>query len=85
MSEEGFGWGHGGRTPYGPWVWSAYKAYNELLREKIKAKFEKEEGPWMDQLAGLLVELVNARWEGGRQGDKAESEILEKLGKLLES
>jgi len=84
MGDEESGWGHGGRTPYGPWVWSAYKAYNELLREKIKKKFEAQEGPWMDQLAGLLVELVNARWEGGRQGEKAEAEILAKVGKLLE-
>lgn len=68
---------------YGPWVWSAYKAYNELLREKIKKKFEAKEGPWMDQLAELLVQLVDARWEGGRQGDKAETEIRAKLDQLL--
>lgn len=73
-----------GGVPAGPWVWSAYKAYNELLREKIKKRFDQEEGPWMDKLANLLVELVNARWEGGRAGDKAEAEILEKLNKLLE-
>jgi len=72
-----------GGVPMGPWVWSAYKAYNELLREKIKKRFDQQEGPWMDQLAGLLVELVNARWEGGRAGDKAETEILAKLNKLL--
>lgn len=71
-------------TPIGPWVWSAYKAYNELLREKIKAKFNAQEGPWMDDLAGALVELVNARWEGGRAGDKAESETLAKINRLLE-
>jgi hypothetical protein len=68
---------------YGPWVWSAYKAYNELLRDKIKKRFEAKEGPWMDQLAQLLVELVDARWEGGRQGDKAEAEIRAKLDALL--
>ena len=74
----------GSRTPVGPWVWSAYRAYNDLLRDKIKKRFEAEEGPWMDQLAGLLVDLVNARWEGGRKGEKIESEVLEKLDKLLE-
>ncbi|MCI4340657.1 MAG: hypothetical protein L3J73_05275 [Thermoplasmata archaeon] len=84
MSEDGEGWSHSGRTPMGPWVWSAYKAYNELLREKIKKKFDAQEGPWMDQLATQLVELVNARWEGGRKGEKAEAEILERIGKLLE-
>ncbi len=72
-----------GRPAYGPWVWSAYKAYNELLREKIKKRFESEEGPWMDELAKVLVELVNARWEGGRQGAKQEEAVLEKLSKLL--
>jgi hypothetical protein len=74
--------GEGGES-YGPWVWSAYKAYNELLREKIKKKFEASEGPWMDQLAGNLVELVNARWEGGRKGDHVEEEILRKIDALL--
>ena len=84
MSEEREGWGHGGPTPMGPWVWSAYRAYNELLRDKIKKRFEAEEGPWMDKLATELVALVDARWEGGRKGEKAESDILERIGKLLE-
>lgn len=69
---------------YGPWVWNAYRAYNELLRDKIKKRFEAEEGPWMDQLATQLVSLVNARWEGGRQGDRQETEILEKIHQLLQ-
>lgn len=84
MSETGDHCNEGGRTPMGPWVWSAYKAYNELLREKIKKRFEATEGPWMDKLATELVSLVDARWEGGRKGDKAESDILERIHKLLE-
>lgn len=73
-----------GEVPaYGPWVWNAYRAYNELLREKIKKRFEAQEGPWMDELAQQLVELVNARWEGGRVGDKKENEVLEKIRSLL--
>ena len=68
---------------YGPWVWSAYKAYNELLREKLKKKFEAKEGPWMDQLAELLVQLVDARWEGGRAGERSEQEIRAKIDELL--
>jgi hypothetical protein len=81
MSEEGW---HGSKGSYGPWVWSAYRAYNELLREKIKKRFDAQEGPWMDQLAQALVELVNARWEGGRKGDKVEGDVLAKIDKLLE-
>lgn len=69
----------GGHDGTGFWVWNAYRAYNELLRQKIQKKFEASEGPWMDELAGYLVELVNARWEGGRKGDKAEDAILEKI------
>lgn len=72
-----------GATNVGPWVWSAYRAHNELLRDKIKARFEKTEGPWMDQVANLLVDLVNTRWEGGRKNDEKERELLEKLGHLL--
>ncbi|HYK93040.1 MAG TPA: hypothetical protein VEY07_03235 [Thermoplasmata archaeon] len=72
-----------GRTPYGPWVWTAYRAYNELLREKVKARFEAQEGPWMDKLATQLVALVDARWEGGRKGDQREDEILAKIDQLL--
>lgn len=76
--------GDGGeRQHYGPWVWTAYRAYNELLREKLKKRFEAQEGPWMDQLAEQLVQLVNARWEGGRKGDQLEDEILQKIDQLL--
>jgi hypothetical protein len=82
--EEGGGWWHHGRrSQYGPWVWTAYRAYNDLLRDKLKKKFEAQEGPWMDKLADELVALVNARWEGGRKGEQAEEEILARIGKLL--
>ena len=70
----------GGRA--GPWLWTAYRAHNELLREKIKARFEKQEGPWMDKVADLLVEWVNVRWEEGKQQDEKEKAIREKLDKL---
>lgn len=69
---------------YGPWVWSAYRAYNELLREKIKKRFDAEEGPWMDRVADVLVEIVDARWEGGRKKEKEAEALYEKLEKLLE-
>ena len=71
------------RVHYGPWMWTAYRAYNELLREKIKKRFETQEGPWMDRLADLLVEIVNVRWEGGRNRAQAEKPLLAKLDKLL--
>jgi len=67
----------------GPWVWSAYRAYNELLREKLKKRFDAEEGPWMDKLADLLVQVVNARWEGGRQKEKELEELYDRLNKLV--
>ncbi len=75
--------GAGGSSAYGPWVWSAYRAYNDLLREKLKKRFEAQEGPWMDRLAEQLVALVDARWEGGRKGDQREEEILAKIDQLL--
>jgi hypothetical protein len=68
---------------FGPWVWSAYRAYNELLREKVKQRFDAQEGPWMDKVADLLVQVVNARWEGGRQKEKELAELYERLEKLL--
>lgn len=83
MSSGECGDGSGRCTPYGPWVWNAYRAYNDLLREKLKAKFEAQEGPWMDRLATELVALVDARWEGGRKGDQREEEILTKIDQLL--
>jgi hypothetical protein len=78
-SEDGEGRGH-----YGPWVWTAYRAYNELLREKLKKKFDAQEGPWLDKVADLLVEIVNARWEGGRKKEKELEQLFAKLGQLLE-
>ncbi|HTT72866.1 MAG TPA: hypothetical protein VMG99_01760 [Thermoplasmata archaeon] len=70
-------------TNYGPWVWTAYRAYNELLREKVKKRFEAQEGPWMEKVADLLVQIVNARWEGGRKNDRTTQELYEKLDQLL--
>ncbi len=79
-NEEGDG---APRERYGPWVWTAYRAYNELLREKIKKRFETQEGPWMDRLSEVLVELVNLRWEGGRRKGKEEKQLLARLDQLL--
>lgn len=68
---------------FGPWVWSAYRAYNELLREKVKKRFDAQEGPWMDKVADLLVQVVNARWEGGRKKEKELEELYQRLEQLL--
>ncbi len=82
MSENGDGCAPEG-AHYGPWVWTAYRAYNELLREKVKKRFDAQEGPWMDKVADLLVQIVNARWEGGRKKEKETDELFEKLEQLL--
>jgi hypothetical protein len=77
------GEGESGRPHYGPWVWNAYRAYNDLLREKVKKRFEAQEGPWMEKVADVLVEIVNARWEGGRKKEKEVGELFAKLDRLL--
>ncbi|MGA8542320.1 MAG: hypothetical protein WB947_02080 [Thermoplasmata archaeon] len=82
--DEGDGEGGGGRSHYGPWVWTAYRAHNELLREKLKKRFDAQEGPWLDKVADALVEIVNARWEGGRKKEKELEGLFAKLGQLLE-
>jgi hypothetical protein len=68
---------------HGPWVWTAYRAYNELLREKVKKRFEAQEGPWMDKVADVLVQIVNARWEGGRKKEKEVEDLFAKLEQML--
>lgn len=82
MTHEGES-GDGRGSSHGPWVWTAYRAYNELLREKLKKKFDASEGPWMDQVADLLVQIVAARWEGGRKKEKESDELYAKLERLL--
>lgn len=82
MSERGEDEG-ADRARYGPWVWTAYRAYNELLREKVKKRFETQEGPWMEKVADLLVSIVNARWEGGRKKEKELAELFGRLEQLL--
>lgn len=82
MTDEGEGERHG-RSEYGPWVWTAYRAYNELLREKVKKRFDAQEGPWMEKVADLLVEIVSARWEGGRKKEKEIAALFERLEHLL--
>lgn len=73
----------GRRMRYGPWVWTAYRAYNELLREKVKKRFEAQEGPWMEKVADLLVRIVNARWDGGRKRSKELEQLFAQLDRLL--
>jgi len=73
----------GGGMRHGPWMWTAYRAYNDLLREKVKRRFEEQEGPWMDRVAELLVKIVNARWEGGRKGSKELEGLFGQLDALL--
>jgi len=38
----------------------------------------------MDKVADLLVEIVNARWEGGRKKEKELEQLFAKLGQLVE-
>ncbi len=83
MSEDEDSEGRSPRNRYGPWVWTAYRAYNELLREKVRRRFEAQEGPWLEQVADLLVAIVNARWEGGRRKDKELEGLYARLDKLL--
>jgi len=71
------------RYRHGPWVWSAYRAYNELLREKVKKRFEAQDGPWLDEVADLLVAIVNARWEGGRRKERELEGLYAKLDRAL--
>ena len=82
MTDDESDWSQG-RSRHGPWVWTAYRAYNELLREKVKKRFEAQEGPWMEKVADLLVEIVNARWEGGRKKQKEVGELFAKLDRLI--
>ena len=77
-NDEGEGRGH-----YGPWIWTAYRAHNELLREKVKKRFEAQEGPWMDRVADLLVQIVNARWKGGRRKTKELEALYGQLETIL--
>ncbi len=37
----------------------------------------------MDNVAEVLAQIVNARWEGGRQQEKTAEELFEELEKLL--
>jgi hypothetical protein len=83
MTEDEESESFAGRGHHGPWVWTAYRAYNDLLREKVKKRFEAQEGPWLDQVADLLVAIVNARWEGGRRKEKELEGLYAKLERAL--
>lgn len=68
---------------HGPWVGTAYRAYNELLREKLRARFDAKEGPWMDKVADVLVEIVGAGWERDRTQEQRTDELYDRLEHLL--
>lgn len=58
-------------------------AWEELMREKIKAAMEKKKGAKMEKVAGLIVDAASDLWEGKMQEKEKWAEFEEKLNKAM--
>ena len=59
-------------------------AHKEVLYEKIKQQIEKQEGKKLEKIAELLVEASNRKLKTGREDDKKQVELREKLKETFE-
>ena len=65
------------------WYKASFKAYSELMIEKLKKRIESANGPVMDKVADVLVESIGKEWQAMIQKSSAKKELHEKLAKIM--
>ncbi len=58
-------------------------AWAELVKDKLKAKFESKQGKKMDALVEFLFDATLLKWEKPEEFEKQEKELGKKLSALL--
>ena len=61
----------------------ANEAWEELMKEKMKAALEKVKGAQMDKAAQVAVEATMAYWAGKKREEASYSEYEDKLHKAM--
>jgi hypothetical protein len=67
----------------GMWYKTSFRAYSELMIEKLKKRIEAANGPVMDRVADALVESIGKEWQAMIQKSSAKRELHEKLAKIM--
>ena len=65
------------------WYKASFKAYSELMIEKLKKRIEAANGPVMDKAADALMESIGKEWQAMIQKSSAKRELHEKLAKIM--
>jgi hypothetical protein len=65
------------------WYKASFKAYSELMIEKLKKRIEAANGPVMDKVADALMESMGKEWQAMIQKSSAKKELHEKLAKIF--
>jgi len=65
------------------WYKASFKAYSELMIEKLKKRIEAANGPVMDKVADALMESIGKEWQAMIQKSSAKRELHEKLAKIM--
>ena len=65
------------------WYKASFKAYSELMIEKLKKRIEAANGSVMDKVADALMESMGKEWQAMIQKSSAKRELHEKLAKIM--
>ena len=65
------------------WYKASFKAYSELMIEKLKKRIDAANGPVMDKVADVIVESIGKEWQTMIQKSAAKKEVHEKLAKIM--
>ena len=65
----------------GMWYKASFRAYSDLMVEKLKKRIEAANGPVMDRVADAIVEGIGKEWQAMIQ--KSKRELHEKLAKIM--
>ena len=61
------------------------KAWAELMKEKMKKEFEKNNGERMNKVAAAAVEMVNGHWQHKMEGEGKKMQAVDNLKKAFMS
>ena len=67
----------------GMWYKASFRAYSELMIEKLKKRIEAANGSVMDRVADAIVESIGKEWQAMIQKSSVKRELHEKLAKIM--
>src|SRR5215469_4384094 len=65
------------------WYKASFRAYSELMIEKLKKRIEAANGPVMDKVADAFMESMGKEWQAMIQKSSVKRELHEKLAKIF--